>query len=137
MKRHLAPVRAVQHIWRRFSLVAALLLAFTTLPTTGARAGLGDCVDALIETQDLAFYLVEQAAKLGACGDKLAANPALTAAVGALVGTAYAAGGFSDEATCQGMVNTAIASALTKLIAESDLLKDAMVTVLGEAGSRN
>jgi hypothetical protein len=120
--------------WVRKGLpVLATLTVILTWTLSPARAGFGDCVDALTESAELAKYLAEQAGKIGVCADKLGANPPVTAAVGALVALTYAAGQFDDEATCQGLVNTTIALMLTKLIEQSPALQDAMKGLLGES----
>lgn len=116
-----------------------LLLAIACLTGTAptARAGLGDCAEALSDTTDLAEYLARQAAKIGSCGDQLSANPAATAAIGALITLVYVAGEFKDEDTCKNLVNSTIAKMLATLMEESGPIRKTMIAIMGDDGYKD
>ncbi|OYU50407.1 MAG: hypothetical protein CFE31_02320 [Rhizobiales bacterium PAR1] len=123
-----------RHRFVRGAGILLLALACLTGTAPSARANLGDCADALEKTGELAQYLAEQAAKIGACGDKLSTNPPATAAIGALITLVYVAGEFKDEDTCKNLVNSTISKMLATMMEESGPIRDVMVKIMGQSG---
>jgi hypothetical protein len=125
---------AFKRLLCRVVLVAGLAGAALAGPgLRPAQAGLAACLDAVVNTGELAAYLAQQAAKIGECGDKLGQSPPASAAVTVVLAGLYAAGTFDNEDSCKGLVGSTIGMLLKGMLEASGPVRDAFEKAFGKS----